>query len=69
VLVDLMMPVMNGWEFRAALLEDPGLVDVPVVVLSGDGNVPTKASSMNATGFLRKPVDLALLLATVERFC
>ena len=69
ILLDLMMPGMNGWEFRAAQLKDPTLADIPVVVLSGDGTVAAKAGTMNAAGFLRKPVELATLLETVSRFC
>ncbi len=69
ILLDLMMPGMNGWEFRAAQLADPALADIPVVVLSGDGTVAAKAGTMNAAGFLRKPVELATLLETVSRFC
>jgi CheY-like chemotaxis protein len=69
ILLDLMMPVMNGWEFRNAQLQDPGLAEIPVVVLSGDGTVAAKAGTMHANGFLKKPVDLNALLQTVERFC
>src|SRR5262249_27660442 len=39
VLLDLMMPGMNGWQFRAEQLKQPGIADVPVVVLSGDGSM------------------------------
>ncbi|MDF2694586.1 MAG: response regulator [Labilithrix sp.] len=69
ILLDLMMPVMNGWEFRTAQLQDPRLASIPVVVLSGDGTVAAKAGTMHANGFLKKPVDLNALLQTVERFC
>src|SRR5438128_8871587 len=34
ILLDLMMPVMDGWEFRRTQLADPALADVPVIVLS-----------------------------------
>jgi two-component system chemotaxis response regulator CheY len=69
ILLDLMMPGMNGWEFRSAQLDDPSLASIPVIVLSGDGTVAAKAGTMNAAGFLRKPVDLSTLLETVGRFC
>lgn len=69
ILLDLMMPAMNGWEFRAAQLEDPRLAAIPVVVLSGDGTVAAKAGSLKAAGFLKKPVELSQLLETVGRFC
>lgn len=68
ILLDLMMPVMDGQEFRAEQLRDPALAGIPVVVLSGDGRAPEKASGLNADGFLRKPVTLETLLALVERY-
>lgn len=69
ILLDLMMPGMNGWEFRSAQLDDPRLAKIPVIVLSGDGTVAAKAGNMNAAGYLKKPVDLSTLLETVSRFC
>lgn len=69
ILLDLMMPGMNGWEFRSAQLVDPALADIPVVVLSGDRTVAAEAGDMKAAGFLTKPVELSMLLDTVRRFC
>src|SRR5262245_23155992 len=37
ILLDLMMPVMDGWDFRAEQLRDPGLRDIPVVVITATG--------------------------------
>ncbi len=62
VLLDLMMPGMDGWEFRAAQKHDPALSEIPVVVLSALGRVP----SIDADGFLQKPFGLADLLAQVR---
>jgi CheY-like chemotaxis protein len=67
VLLDLMMPRMDGWQFRAAQLSEPELAGIPVLVLSGDGNVEAKAGDLAAAGFLRKPVDLEVLVTTVHR--
>lgn len=69
VLLDLMMPVMNGWQFRAAQIADPSIAAVPVVVLSGAGNVPRETAAIDVAGYLRKPIDLDALLATVKRYC
>jgi CheY-like chemotaxis protein len=69
ILLDLMMPVMNGWQFRAAQKLDPTLADIPVVVISADGNVRQKADSLDAVGVLKKPVELDTLLAVVARYC
>lgn len=67
ILLDLMMPVMDGWRFRDAQLQDPKLAGIPVVVLSADGNLQQKASIIHAAGYLKKPVELETLLNTVGR--
>ncbi|HTQ25273.1 MAG TPA: response regulator [Candidatus Binataceae bacterium] len=65
ILLDLMMPNMDGWEFRSEQLRDPRLAKIPVVVLSasGDGARPISAKLM-----LRKPVTLETLVAAVRKF-
>ncbi len=65
ILLDLMMPGMNGWEFRAAQLRDPAMAKVPVVVMTGDGNAAKKAAALDAAGCLQKPIQIAALLRTV----
>jgi DNA-binding response OmpR family regulator len=65
VLLDLMMPVMDGWEFRGRQRAMPGARDVPVVILSAGGQVEKKAQNLQAAGWLRKPVRLETLLAEV----
>jgi CheY-like chemotaxis protein len=69
ILLDLMMPVMNGWEFRAAQQADPGLARVPVVVFSGDHNVAQKAAALSVPDYLPKPVNVEHLLELVDRYC
>jgi CheY-like chemotaxis protein len=69
ILLDIMMPVMDGWQFRAAQRNDPALAGIPVVVLSAHGHVQRASEGMDATAFLRKPVQLPPLLATVARYC
>ncbi len=67
ILLDLVMPVMDGWEFRQRQLGDEGLSTIPVLVLTattGEG-VP----AFPAGDVLRKPVDFDDLLARVERLC
>jgi len=68
VLLDLMMPVMTGWEFRDAQRADPALSDIPVVILTADGRAQSKADSLGVGKFLRKPVQLEELLGTVRSF-
>lgn len=69
ILLDLMMPEMNGWEFRERQLQDPRLAGIPVVVLTGIGRVPSGFESLRADQILLKPVDLAELTEAVARFC
>lgn len=64
VLLDLMMPGMDGWEFRAAQKRDPNIANTPVVVLSADGS--SRAEAVDAALFLRKPSSLAELLSAIE---
>jgi CheY-like chemotaxis protein len=69
ILLDLMMPVMNGWQFRAEQKQDPALAPVPVVIISADSDLRTKATTLEAVDFLQKPIQLTRLLDTVEQFC
>ncbi len=69
VLLDLMMPRMNGWQFRAEQLKVPALAQVPVVVLSGDGSLEARGLTMPGVRLLRKPIELQTLLDTVGSYC
>lgn len=68
ILLDIMMPVMDGWKFREQQTLDPLLAQVPVVVMTADGSASDKAKRMNAQGFLQKPMDIDLLLSSVAKF-
>jgi CheY-like chemotaxis protein len=65
ILLDLMMPNMNGWDFRDAQLRDARLAKIPVVVLSATGE---RSRPIDAVLVLRKPVTLKELLSAVKRF-
>jgi two-component system, OmpR family, response regulator CpxR len=69
ILLDMMMPVMDGREFREEQVRDAALRNIPVIVLSAHAEANSAAAQMNAAGFLSKPVDLHILLDTVEQFC
>jgi CheY-like chemotaxis protein len=71
ILLDLMMPGMNGWEFREAQARDLALSRIPVVIFSGAGaaNVELHRVASAAAGLLHKPLQLDALLSTVARFC
>jgi CheY-like chemotaxis protein len=67
ILLDLMMPVMDGWQFRAEQQKNDKISDVPVIIVSADGRVYQKAAAIGAAGYLRKPVELETLLNAVEK--
>src|SRR5262245_32350606 len=57
ILLDLRMPVMDGFAFRAEQLADPSLAPIPVVVVSADGpRVPKAAQELHAVAGVEKPV-------------
>jgi signal transduction histidine kinase len=67
ILLDMMMPVMDGSAFRAEQERDPRLRAIPVVVFSAYGNVARIAESLHAAGHLKKPLRAEMLLETVAR--
>lgn len=67
ILLDLAMPVMNGWEFRKAQLADPELSTIPVIVSSAFHWSAQQKEELNATGYLNKPFNLCDLEAMIER--
>ena len=69
ILLDMMMPVMNGWQFREEQRKVPALDSIPVVVVTADGDARGKAAAIQAAGHLRKPVTIDSLLNEVERVC
>ena len=68
ILLDLMMPVMDGWQFRSEQMKDPCLAKVPVVVISADAGVHEKVASFGAASVLPKPISLDRLLRAIETF-
>ena len=68
VLRDLMMPVMDGWEFHAERARAPELSKLPVVLLTADLAAVSRVEKAGAQGFLAKPVRLEALLETVQRW-
>jgi CheY-like chemotaxis protein len=69
ILLDMMMPVMNGWEFRSQQKRDPELAPIPVVVCSAVGDIQQEVSLVGAEGCLQKPINADQLLDTVRHFC
>ena len=69
ILLDLTMPVMNGWQFRAEQRQDPALSAIPVVVLSAGEHLAEQMVPLGIDDYVPKPIELAHLLQTIERYC
>lgn len=69
ILLDLMMPVMSGAEFCAAVHDDPRLKDIPIVLLSASSQIHKSAVELGAAGVVSKPMSLGDLLGVVARYC
>lgn len=69
ILLDLMMPVMTGWEFRKAQQSDPELAAIPVAIITGMPGMEQKAEAIGAVDVLCKPSRVEELTALVSRFC
>jgi len=67
ILLDLRMPVMDGWTFRREQRSDPGLADIPIVVLSGvDAD---RFHELDAAAAFNKPVSFSDVIGVVRRLC
>ena len=69
IVLDLLMPVMDGATFRREMLTRPHVSDVPVVILSGIAHRDVTARELGAVGVLRKPLDLARLYQLIGQHC
>ncbi len=67
ILLDLRMPVMDGWKFRQLQLEDPRLADIPVVIITSAAEVAEDVATVKAAAFLKKPLQVDLLTKTVKQ--
>ena len=66
ILLDLSMPVMDGVQFRLEQLADPHLAHIPVVVCSGIPPEGGKVGQLKAVAYLRKPIEIDVLLSTIR---
>ncbi len=69
ILLDLMMPVVDGPTFRERQLSDPQLSGIPVIVLSAYRGVAKRAAELNVEDHLDKPLKLSALLGLVQKHC
>lgn len=70
ILLDLMLPIMNGWEFLEELRREPetALATIPVVITSAAGDRAATAAQ-KVEGYIKKPINLQHLLHAVTKFC
>jgi two-component system response regulator MprA len=69
ILLDLMMPIMNGWQFRYEQRQDSDLSKIPVIVVSAKSDSQQHALWLEADGYISKPIDLNVLLDTLSHYC
>jgi len=69
ILLDVMMPVMNGYEFREQQLQDPELASIPVILVTADGHAREKASEMKTDRYFQKPLSPPELLKAIRGYC
>jgi CheY-like chemotaxis protein len=68
IVLDLMLPIMDAWEFRAAQKSDATMADIPVVIFSANPKIAQHADELGAEAIIRKPPNLEELLEIVTRF-
>jgi CheY-like chemotaxis protein len=66
ILLDLMMPVMDGWQFRREQKQDPAIAAIPLIVITATGKRPVL---IDADELVMKPLDLGRLFEAIERYC
>ena len=67
ILLDLRMPVMDGWMFRREQRRDPAIADIPIVVLSGAD--AERAAELAAAAWFEKPVSVPKVISAIRRLC
>ncbi len=65
IILDLLMPVMDGWEFRKRQKQDPELARIPVLVVTAIGTT----AGIDAAQIIHKPINVDALLRTVSQLC
>jgi CheY-like chemotaxis protein len=66
ILLDLMMPVMNGWQFNEERKKDGRLGGIPLVVVTAAGDARDRAASIQAVRIIQKPIRLEDLLEVIQ---
>jgi CheY-like chemotaxis protein len=69
ILLDMLMPEMDGWQFAAELRADPNLASIPFAAIGANPRYAADAPRIGARRWLGKPIDLQALFTTVEELC
>ena len=69
ILLDLMLPRMDGFQFRALQRANPAWAHIPVVVYSGMDRLSERVGVLEASAWFEKPVDPDSLLGAIEKYC
>jgi two-component system, chemotaxis family, chemotaxis protein CheY len=69
MVLDLMMPEMDGWQFRVEQLKSKKLAQVPIILLSAASSLDQEAATLGAVGYIEKPFNIADLLAMLKHYC
>ncbi|HKC23797.1 MAG TPA: response regulator [Thermoanaerobaculia bacterium] len=69
ILLDLNMPVLDGWGFLREIEQDASLAQVPIAFISGTGLPQSVPTRKHDAGFFKKPVDMPRLLRMVRSYC
>lgn len=66
VLLDMMMPIMNGREFLDKVKKDTRLAPIPILIVSA---IADRTNTSGSIGFLKKPIDIDVVLKVVSQYC
>jgi two-component system, OmpR family, response regulator CpxR len=69
ILLDLMMPGMNGWQFRQIQQDHPAIGAIPVVLLSARPDVRASLAEIGVDAYVPKPINFDLLMNIIRRYC
>jgi CheY-like chemotaxis protein len=69
ILLDVMMPVMDGFEFREEQLKDPSLASIPIIVITAHGHAGEQTKRLQSERFFQKPFSPPELLRAIRDYC
>lgn len=69
ILLDLMMPIMDGYSFRTEQDQDQRIAGIPVVIMTADGRLEIKKEKAKACDYLKKPLNIDSVLSVIQKHC